>query len=80
MARAVMVIPKANNERQLFQNAIAETAGNRLQIYRHADPRGLAEQQLVPNFHLAGVNSWFALSDAHREPRYPPCKHGDSSP
>jgi hypothetical protein len=65
MAQAIVVILQANNERQVFQNAIAETAGNRLRIYRQADPRGLAERQLVAAFDLDEVNSWFALSDAH---------------
>jgi len=65
MAQAIVVILKANNERQLFQNAIAETSGNRLRIYRQADPRGLAERHLVAELDLDKVNSWFAMADAH---------------
>ena len=64
MAQAIIVILKDTNERQVFQNAIAETAGDQLRIYRQADPRGLAERQLVAEFTLEEVNSWFALADA----------------
>jgi len=64
MAQAIIVILKDTNERQVFQNAIAETAGDQLRIYRQADPRGLAERQLVAEFALEEVNSWFALADA----------------
>ena len=64
MAQAIVVILKANNERQLFQNAIAETARNRLRIFRQADSRGLAERQLVAELDLDEVNSWFAMADA----------------
>ena len=37
MAQAIMVILQADNERQLFQNAIAETADNQVRMYRPAD-------------------------------------------
>ena len=70
MAQAIVVILKADNERQVFQNAIAETADNQLRIYRQADPRGLAERQLVAEFDLNDVQSWFAMADAPREPHY----------
>jgi hypothetical protein len=52
------------HERKLFQNAVAETAGNRLRIYRPADPRGLAERQLVAEFAQQDVHTWFAMADA----------------
>ena len=66
MAQAIVVVLKADNERQLFQNAVAETAGNQLRIYRQADPRGLAERHLVTEFDLDEVQTWFAMADAHR--------------
>jgi hypothetical protein len=63
-AQAIVVILKADNERQIFQNAIVETVGNQLRTYRQADPRGLVERHLVAEFALDEVNSWFALADA----------------
>jgi hypothetical protein len=66
MAQAIVVILKAHHARQLFQNAIAETAGNQLQIYQQADPRRLAERHLVAAFDLDDAHSWFALADTQR--------------
>jgi hypothetical protein len=34
MAQAIVVIQKDTNERQVFQNSIVDTVGNRLRIYR----------------------------------------------
>ena len=65
MAQAIVVILQDNDERQLFQNAIAATERTRLRIYRQADPRGLAARQLVAEFDLEAVHSWFAMADAH---------------
>jgi hypothetical protein len=80
MAQAIIVILKDTNERQVFQNAIAETAGNRLRIYRQADPRGLAERPWVAEFVLDEVQSWFGMSDAHGYVTIFPGKHADDSP
>jgi hypothetical protein len=66
MAQAIVLLLKATNERQVFHNAIAEKEGRGLRIYRQADPRGLAERQLIAECDLQEVQSWFALSDAHR--------------
>jgi hypothetical protein len=67
MATGVIVILHANNERQIFQHAIAEKEGNRLRIYRDTAPGGLAERQLVAEFALHDVKSWFPVGDTHRE-------------
>jgi hypothetical protein len=66
MAQAIIVILKDTNERQVFQNAIAETESNRLRIYRQADPQGLGERQLVAEFALEAMQTWFAMADAPR--------------
>jgi hypothetical protein len=52
--------------------AIAEQEDNRVRMYRQADPHELAKRQLVAEFDLDKVNSWFAMSDAQREPQLLP--------
>jgi hypothetical protein len=66
MANAVIVILQDNNAQQVFQNAIAATEGTRLCVYRQEDPQGLAERQLVAEFDLHDVKSWFPMGDTHR--------------
>jgi hypothetical protein len=47
-------------------DAIAAKEGTRLGVYRQEDPQGLAERQLVVEFDLQEVKTWFPVSDTHR--------------